>query len=135
MEGESEEQSLQREGSAGRQARREDLSSAHTDSDSERKIQADEYSTEKSKQEREEDWKTLEDGKTQEGPNSSRPDSTSSSTRVKSSASGEITFEAKKKKKKRGGSAAEDDAYVVTFTVSIAIAIPTGKTLITCVCL
>ncbi|KAL8603356.1 hypothetical protein ACOMHN_039719 [Nucella lapillus] len=59
-----------------------------------------------------------------EMPTSSRPHSSNSSARAKSSASGEIVFEAKKKKK-RGGSAAPDDAYTVTFTVSIAMAIPT----------
>ena len=67
--------------------------------------------------------------KAPDGQGSSRPQSSSSSARAKSSASGEIIFEAKKRKK-RGELAAPDNAYTVTFTVSIAMAIPTGE----CVC-
>ena len=86
------------------------------DSDNEQKIKMDESSSEKNA-----DIKTPEPG-----PQSSRPGSTTSSHRAKSSASGEIVFEAKKKKKRGGSAAVEDDAYTVTFTVSIAMAIPTG---------
>ncbi|XP_076468773.1 uncharacterized protein LOC143299450 isoform X2 [Babylonia areolata] len=116
------------------------------DSDNEQKIKMDEASSEKQQQlpssnqpmteaENENENPSLpaaeEGGEGQsarktpeEMPGSSRPHSSTSSARAKSSGSGEIIFEAKKKKK-RGGSAAPDDAYTVTFTVSIAMAIPT----------
>ena len=55
----------------------------------------------------------------------SRPKSTTSSR-----GSGEVTFEAKAKhrKKKKGGDLIFIEGHQVTFTVTISVAIPTGKT-------
>ena len=99
-----------------------------SESTSESKIRIDENGSDKTGTETEE-TPPLEEGaglSASKTPDTSRPHSSSSSARAKSSTSGEIIFEAKKKKK-RGGSAAPDDAYTVTFTVSISMAIPTGE--------
>ena len=112
-----------------------------SDATGEQKIKMDESSSEKPSSQKlsmenigkdNEETPPAEEGagsgsrKVPDGQGSSRPQSSSSSARAKSSASGEIIFEAKKKKK-RGELAAPDDAYTVTFTVSIAMAIPTGE--------
>ena len=99
-----------------------------SDSDNEHKIKIDEASSEKLANQKTiaEEGDGQSSRRSPDGQVSSRPHSSQSSARAKSNASGEIVFEAKKKKK-RGGSAAPDDAYTVTFTVSIAMAVPTGK--------
>ena len=58
----------------------------------------------------------------------SRPKS--SDSRPKSSSSGEVTFEAKSKRKKKKGAELFVEGHQVTFTVTISVAIPTGKYLL-----
>ncbi|XP_070192982.1 uncharacterized protein [Littorina saxatilis] len=140
MEGEEREGQAQAPGEGGEEAssaaaETQPAATQGTDSDNEQKIKLDEESQEKPASQKvgseAEEGSPAEEGagisarKTPDGIGSSRPHSSASGARVKSSASGEIVFEAKKKKSKRGDSAAPDDAYTVTFTVSIAVAIPT----------
>lgn len=106
-----------------------------SESDTKSKIKMDDGCSEKSfiqKTEADkEDAPPTEEGgrqdgiKTPEAPKSSQPHSTVSSPRVKSSASGEIVFEAKKKKSKLLDTSTPD-THTVTFSVNIAMAIPTG---------
>nr|KAG5711366.1 hypothetical protein BaRGS_006063 [Batillaria attramentaria] len=102
-----------------------------TDSDGEQKIKIDEASSEKSSSHKQgtdsEGTPRVEDGestarKASEVSGGSRPHS-SASARAKSSASGDIVFEAKKKKKR--GATEPTGTHTVTFTVSIAMAVPT----------
>ncbi|XP_025106751.1 uncharacterized protein LOC112571726 isoform X2 [Pomacea canaliculata] len=107
-----------------------------SESDTKSKIKMDDGCSEKSfiqktEADKEDAPPTEEEGrqdgiKTPEAPKSSQPHSTVSSPRVKSSASGEIVFEAKKKKSKLLDTSTPD-THTVTFSVNIAMAIPTEE--------
>lgn len=100
---------------------------------SEQKIKIDESSSEKPSRDKldtdSEETPRVSDGAgvtpRKTDASGSRPQSQISTGRAKSSLSGDIVFEAKKKKKKSETSG--DDAHTVTFTVSIAMAVPTGE--------
>ena len=60
-------------------------------------------------------------------PSSERPHTSESVGRPKSTSSSEIVFEARKKKRKTPTIPSDDgDGHDVTFTVTIAMAVPTG---------
>ena len=52
---------------------------------------------------------------------------TPESGRPKSTASSDIVFEARKKKRKGTPTSSSEDGHDVTFTVTIAMAVPTGE--------
>ena len=60
-------------------------------------------------------------------PGTDRAFTPESAGRPKSTASSEIVFEAKRRKRKGTPSTQPDDGHEVTFTVTIAMAVPTGN--------
>ena len=114
-----------------------------SDSEGEAKIKADSEEAEKqrlssagsrsgSEKEAEETERSRSPGRAsssggRKSPGGSSPRPKSSDSRPKSSSSGEVTFEAKSKNKKKKGSEVLLEGHQVTFTVTISVAIPTGK--------